>query len=301
MKHASLRRWRWGVMAAVMLLAACSERPAVPPVQMSTGLRDIAVARGKVEVEGGLLNLVMPVAGVVSEQAVREGDIVQADQALLSLRDGVEVAQKETARARLSLAQARLRAAQAGLPAAQQAAQRYATAARAGAAQAQQAEQAQQRLRQARTDIEIAQAEVELARAQGKQQQAQLARFALAAPEAGQIVKLNVRQGSFVQAGEAVATLLPARPLQLRVELNAAYVEKVKVGMKARVLFDTEGGGQANALPTAHVLRISPVYGEGRLQEDSQRGPVRVVEAVMAFDEPAQTRVGQNVRVIFHE
>ncbi|KVX05707.1 hypothetical protein ASL22_17035 [Alcaligenes faecalis] len=302
MMNASPGRWLWALIATCVMLAACSKRPPEPLVQTaSSGLRDIAIARGKVEVEGGLLKLAMPVSGVVSEQAVREGDTVQVGQSLFALRDGVELAQVETAQARLALAQARLRAAQAALPAVQQAAQRYATAARAGAAQPQQADQAQQRLRQARTEVEIAQADVELARAQGKQQKAQLAQFALLAPEAGEIVSLAVRQGSFVQAGEVMATLLPARPLQLRVELNAAYVEQVKVGMKARVVFDTEGSGQTTALPSAHVLRISPVYGEGRLQDDSQRGPVRVVEAVLAFDEAAQARVGQNVRVIFHE
>lgn len=301
MMNASPGRWRWAMIAAVVLLAACSKRPPEPPVQQASGLRDIAVARGKVEVEGGLLKLAMPVAGVVSEQSVREGDTVQVGQPLFGLRNGVELAQVETAQARLAVAQARLRAAQAALPAVQQAAQRYATAARAGAAQPQQADEAQQRLRQARTEVEIAQADLELARAQGKQQKAQLAQFALTAPEAGEIVSLSARPGSFVQAGEAMATLLPARPLQLRVELNAAYVEKVKVGMKARVVFDTEGSGQATTLPSAHVLHISPVYGEGRLQDDSQRGPVRVVECVLAFDEPAQARVGQNVRVIFHE
>ncbi|MCM2559482.1 HlyD family efflux transporter periplasmic adaptor subunit [Alcaligenes faecalis] len=238
MMNASPGRWRWALIAAAcVMLAACSKRPPEPLVQTaSSGLRDIAIARGKVEVEGGLLKLAMPVSGVVSEQAVREGDTVQVGQSLFALRDGVELAQVETAQARLALAQARLRAAQAALPAVQQAAQRYATAARAGAAQPQQADQAQQRLRQARTEVEIAQADVELARAQGKQQKAQLAQFALLAPEAGEIVSLAVRQGSFVQAGEVMATLLPARPLQLRVELNAAYVEQVKVGMKARVV-----------------------------------------------------------------
>ena len=300
--NASPGRWRWALMAAFVLLAACSKRPSEPPLpQQDTGFRDIAVARGKVEVEGGLLKLAMPVSGVVAEQSVREGDTVQVGQALFGLRNGVGLAQVDTAQASMALAQTRLRAAQAALPAAQQAAQRYATAARAGAAQPQQAEEAQQRLRQARTEVEIAQAELELARAQGKQQKALLAQFALTTPEAGEIVSVSARQGSFVQAGEVMAMLLPARPLQLRVELNAAYVDKVKVGMKARVVLDTEGSGQATVLPAAHVLRISPVYGEGRLQDDSQRGPVRVVECVLAFDEPAQARVGQNVRVIFHE
>ena len=41
---------------------------------------------------------------------------------------------------------------------------------------------------------------------------------------------------------------------------------------------------------------------EARLQDDAQRGPVRVVECVLAFDQPpANVKVGQNVRVSFHE
>ena len=40
-----------------------------------------------------------------------------------------------------------------------------------------------------------------------------------------------------------------------------------------------------------------------RLQDDQQRGPVRVIECVLVFEQApaAAVRVGQNVRVQFHE
>ncbi|MPM27966.1 hypothetical protein SDC9_74483 [bioreactor metagenome] len=61
-------------------------------------------------------------------------------------------------------------------------------------------------------------------------------------------------------------------------------------------------GSNAIALPDAKVVRISPVYGAAHLQDDAQRGPVRVIECVLAFDQPpTHARVGQNVRVSFHE
>ena len=66
---------------------------------------------------------------------------------------------------------------------------------------------------------------------------------------------------------------------------------------------DADGSAAARSFPAATVLRISPVYGAAKLQDDAtQRGPVRVVECVLAFDQPpANVKVGQNVRVSFHE
>ena len=71
--------------------------------------------------------------------------------------------------------------------------------------------------------------------------------------------------------------------------------------MQADVVVDGDAG-EGPGLPAARIMRISPVYGTARLQDDTQRGPVRVVECVLQFDQaPTGVRVGQNVRVSFHE
>ena len=86
----------------------------------------------------------------------------------------------------------------------------------------------------------------------------------------------------------------------MRAELNSAYVASVRVGMRATVASDMDSEAP-RPLCLRPLVRISPIYGNGRLQDDAQRGPVRVVECILEFDGPAEAIVGQNVRVTFHE
>ena len=108
------------------------------------------------------------------------------------------------------------------------------------------------------------------------------------------IVGVTARQGGRLEAGAPALTLLPARPLIVRAELNSAYVASVRGHARHGGVRHGLGGGRA-ALPSAKLVRISPIYGNGRLQDDAQRGPVRVVECILEFDGPAEAIVGQNV------
>ena len=172
---------------------------------------------------------------------------------------------------------------------------------RAGAAQPQLADDAQQRLRDAQSDVAVATAEAAVAQQRLEQAKVALQQLELRAPEDGVIVGVTARQGGRLEAGAPALTLLPARPLIVRAELNSAYVASVRVGMRATVASDMDSEAAAPALPSAKLVRISPIYGNGRLQDDAQRGPVRVVECILEFDGPAEAIVGQNVRVTFHE
>ena len=145
----------------------------------------------------------------------------------------------------------------------------------------------------------VATAEAAVAQQRLEQAKVALQQLELRAPEDGVIVGVTARQGGRLEAGAPALTLLPARPLIVRAELNSAYVASVRVGMRATVASDMDSA--AAALPSAKLVRISPIYGNGRLQDDAQRGPVRVVECILEFDGPAEAIVGQNVRVTFHE
>ena len=107
-----------------------------------------------------------------------------------------------------------------------------------------------------------------------------LQQMSLSAPEAGTVVGQVPGVGAFVRAGKPVISLLPARPLQVRAELSAAYADAVQVGMKATVVPDSDGAENTGTLPPARVVRISPVFAQARLPEDAgawrgQSGGVR--------------------------
>jgi multidrug resistance efflux pump len=163
-------------------------------------------------------------------------------------------------------------------------------------------DEAVQALRDAQSEVDIAAAEVTVAKRKAEQLRALLQRHELRAPEAAVVVRLQAQGGSMLQSGSPVAVLLPKRPLIVRAEVNESFVTAIREGMKAQVTVDADGSAARQEFPAATVLRISPVYGTARLQDDAQRGPVRVVECVLAFDQPpANVKVGQNVRVSFHE
>ncbi|NHC60073.1 efflux RND transporter periplasmic adaptor subunit [Paenalcaligenes suwonensis] len=302
-------RTRCGVIltAASLLLAACSDNTSTSAsTQAATGTqqessRKIAVARGTVDVEGGLINLSSSTDGVVRALNVREGESVTKDQRLLTLSTATETAAVAVAESEWKLAQERRQASLAKLPELRRAASRLEQAARAGAVQTQLSDTAQQQLKDAEADARIAQAEVDVALQRLNQAKALLAQRSITAPEAGEIISIHAQPGAAISANTPAMLLLPARPLIVRAELNAAYVGNIAPGMQASITSDMDSDSDSNALPQARVIRVSPVYRQGRLQEEAQRGPVRVVECILEFEEPANVRVGQNVRVNFHE
>ncbi|MBD9584637.1 HlyD family efflux transporter periplasmic adaptor subunit [Delftia sp. DLF01] len=296
-------------LAAAALLAGCGPSHDAPAnagqasaKAQQNGPAAVAVARGKIEVEGGLLDLSPAVAGVVQQLSVKEGQSVQRGQLLLRLVDDTGQADLAVAESEAQLAKARQKARAARLPQLKQTLSRWQAAAREGAADAQNVDEAAQALRDAQAEIDVAAAEAQVAQRKLEQLRAQHKRQELRAPEAGTVVRLATHAGSQAVPGTPAVVLLPQRPLQVRAEINESFAAAVREGMRATVTLDADGAAQQQ-LPSARVLRISPVYGTARLQDDQQRGPVRVIECVLVFEQApaAAVRVGQNVRVQFHE
>lgn len=294
--------------AALLSLGGCS------PAQDSASLvsiaaaqtkpqSQVAVSRGKIDVEGGLLDLTSPVTGVVQQLLIKEGQSVQKGQLLLRLADDVARADLAVAESEQQLTQTKLKAKQERLPALKTTLTRWQTAAKQGAADLQNVDEATQALRNAQAEVDIAAAEASVAKRKIEQLRALQQRHELRAPEAATVIRLTANAGSMLQTSSPIAVLLPKRPLIVRAEINESFVAVIREGMKAQVVIDGDGGAAKLEFPSATVQRISPVYGPARLQDDAQRGPVRVVESVLVFDQPppVNVKVGQNVRVSFHE
>lgn len=295
----------WQVLGLLCLaaggLAGCSPASDSPPAPSTSQQHQspVAVARGKIEVDGGLLELATAIDGTVQQIAVREGQQVQAGQLLLKVHDEDLRAELAVAQSSYRLAQAKHKALAAKLPLLQTQLQRLQAAARDDAADLQDVDNAQAALRNAQSETEVAQAEVQLMQTKTQQLRERQRLYALHAPEAATVVHLRAQVGSQVHTSQAAMRLLPLRPLRIRAELNESFAGTVQKGMRASVVLDNDS---ATALPEARVLRINPMYGPSTLQDDAQRGPLRVVECVLEFETaPIHVRVGQNVRVSFHE
>jgi len=89
------------------------------------------------------------------------------------------------------------------------------------------------------TDFDIADQEIKLSQAQNTLDTAKenLADYAVRAPFAGTIAKLNVKKADSVSNGSAIATLITKRKIA-ELSFNEVDVAKVKVGQKSTLTFD---------------------------------------------------------------
>ena len=279
----------------ILALGACGKSQPTPTTPAaSPGF--IAIARGKVDVEGGLVHLSSSREGVISAVHGAAGDVVKAGDELVALDTKPAQIALDAAKAELATANAQAQLLRAKQPAARTRAARVSEALNAGATSGQNADDARQALAELGAEISVADAGVESARQKVKQAEYEIQARSLRSPVTGRIVTLTTHVGDVVspQSGELVE-LLPDKPRIIRAELNEGFVAKVQVGMEAEITSDAMPGKTWRA----RVSRIGDVFGPSKLIESTQEATdARDVECILQID-AADLRIGQRVQVRF--
>ncbi|TAN03643.1 MAG: HlyD family efflux transporter periplasmic adaptor subunit [Rhodanobacteraceae bacterium] len=284
-----------------LTLGACSSHgdPAAPAATQSQWL---AVARGKVAVEGGLVLVAARADGVVETVAVRQGDTVKQGQVLATLDARAAKIQVATARANVQQMQAQLDELQIALKQADQRAPRIAAAAKVGAATGEAAEQASDAVATLRAKQKAAQAALDGAKQQLASAQLNLDATTLRAPVAGAIVERRATVGQTVAAasGQPLFELLPDRPHVIHAQLDVDAAGAIHAGMHAEVVRDSGAGPiyQATVQWVGQVLQPA-----GLTQDPLQRALANDVDCTLELAAPKQgeppLRIGQRVLVRF--
>jgi len=289
---------RLTLLIPLLLAAGCSHETPSAPASVSPTYA--AVARGRIDVEGGLLKLDVAREGTLASVDVHEGDRVAKGQVLATQNAEPAHLQLEATEAGLAQAKAQRELLDGKLKTAQVQAKRLAEAASAGAGDGQSADAAAATVQALMAERDGADAAVAMATQKRDEARYELGLRTLRAPLAAQVVRVTAQTGASVSpASGALFTLLPLTPPIVRAELSEAYVDAVKVGMPAVVA--TDGSGADRSWP-AHVLRIGRVVGPSTLEDDpQQRANLRTVSCVLAFDQPPpdDVRVGERVLVQF--
>jgi HlyD family secretion protein len=258
----------------------------------------IAVADGKADVDGGIIQVAARTAGVVRFVYVQEGDAVTKGEVLARQEDDAPRLAVATAEASLAQAKAQIALTDTQLTSAEREVNRLKPLAGSHFVSSQSVDQAGDAVHNANATLEAQRANVGVAETQLNQARYALDQTIIRAPIDGRIVRryANPGVGASTLNVTSMFDLEPAGQRIVRAEVSEGDEPFVRVGGSAVLVPEAD---QAKSYP-GKVMRIAPVFGERKLQSDdpSQRTDDRVVEVVVSANN-APFLIGQRVLVKF--
>lgn len=257
-----------------------------------------AVANGKADVEGGIIQVAARRGGVVREVLVQEGDRVVAGQILARQEDDEQRLAVQTSRASVAQAESQLASIRVDLRAAEREVARLERLVATNYVAAQRVDQARDNVAAAQARLSSQQAAVQTARAQLAQAEYNLELTVIRAPMSGRIVRRYANPGSGASTlnVSTMFDLEPDAPRIVRAEIVEADIPNITIGQQVEISPE----GDTSKVYVGRVLRRAQVFGARKLASDdpSQRSDERVVEVVVAYDD-APFLIGQRVLVKF--
>jgi HlyD family secretion protein len=257
-----------------------------------------AIADGKADVEGGIIQVAARTAGIVSEVDVKEGDDVTKGEILARQEDDAQRLAVETAEANLKQAAAQIDLTEVQLATAQREYDRLKPLSANRFVSGQALDQAQDLIRNANATLEAQHAAVAVAQTQLDQARYALEQTIIRAPADGRIVRryANPGTGASTLNVTPMFDLEPAGQRIVRAEVSESTEPYVAVGQSVQLVSEAD----QTKVYAGKVLRIAPVFGARKLQSDdpSERTDDRVVETVVSAD-AAPFLIGQRVLVKF--
>jgi len=257
-----------------------------------------AIANGKIDVEGGIIQIAARRGGVVREVYVQEGDMVTSGQILARQEDDEPRLSLQTANADLASAQSQLRQIQVDISAAERELERMQKLAATNFIAAQRLDQARDAVASARARMGAQQASVDTARARRDQAAYNVELTVIRAPADGRIVRryANPGAGASTLNVSNMFDLEPKAPRIARAEIVEADIPNITTEQQVEVTPESD----PSKIYVGKVLRRAAVFGARKLASDdpSQRTDERVVEVVVDVND-APLLIGQRVLVKF--
>ncbi len=298
-----LRRPLFWIVAAVLLVGAGVGLTMLKGNAKSAAVAHVdppspfsAVAQGKADVEGGIIQVASRTAGVVREVDVLEGDRVRKGQVLARQEDDAPRLAVDTARATVEQVRAQMGLTQVQIATAQREKARLADL--SGVVSRQQVDQAADAIADAEANLASQRAAVDVAQTQLNEARYRLEQTIVRAPADGVIIRryANPGTGASTLNVTPMFDLEPAGARIVRAEVTETDLPTVSVGQRVSIVPEAD---QTKAYPGT-VLRRAAVFGARKLQSDdpAERTDERVVEVVVSAT-GAPFLVGQRVLVKF--
>ncbi|MDB5456851.1 MAG: secretion protein HlyD family protein [Caulobacter sp.] len=257
-----------------------------------------AIANGKADVEGGVIQVAARRAGIVRDVFVQEGDKVAKGQPLAKQEDDDARLSAETAAAALAQAKAQIAVLEVQKRTAQREFNRLQALSASNFVAGQRLDQARDAIAQADTQLVAQRAAVGTYAAQLHQAQYNQELTVIRAPANGRIARryANPGAGASTLNVTSMFDLEPDTQRIVRAEIVEADIPNVTTGQGVEI----QPEGDPSKVYVGKVLRRAAVFGARKLASDdpSQRSDERVVETVVSA-EGAPLLVGQRVLVKF--
>jgi HlyD family secretion protein len=258
----------------------------------------VAIANGKADVEGGMIQVAARRAGIVREVLVNEGDRVTKGQILARQEDDEPRLAAAEAAAAVRQARAQIALTEVQLATAKRERARLQSLVATNFVAGQRLDQANDRIREAEASLEaqraaIATAEANLAQARYIQELT-----IIRAPADGRIARryANPGAGASTLNVSTMFDLEPVAPHIVRAEIAENALPFVQIGQTVQMSPESDPTKTFNG----KVLRQAAVFGARKLVSDdpTERADDRVVEVVVSA-ETAPFLIGQRVLVKF--
>ena len=288
------------LLLVLTLLATLDEPPAAgAPTPVSPYA---AVARGRVDVEGGVIQLAAQRDGVVKTVEVEEGDFVRKGHILAVLEDQQARLNVTLAENELEVTTAQVALFQVEREASTREEKRLENLLKANAVARADWERARDQVQLAGARLKSAHAAHAAARSRVHIAEHEVELRTVRAPLDGRIVRRQVRPGDGVSTLNVTPLFwfAPQTPRIVRAELEDRFATTVTPGMSAEVVLETGGTKSYRA----HVTRVGILLGPKRPVTDDayERADVRVVECVLSLETAAHDLLlGQRVLVRFNK
>ena len=257
-----------------------------------------AIANGKADVEGGIIQIAARRGGIVKEVLVQEGDRVVAGQILARQEDDEPRLAYQRAQAEVAQAESQLAAIRVEVSTARREYDRLARLVDTNFVAAQRIDQARDAIATAEARLASQQASIMTARARLNEAAYNLELTVIRAPMAGRIVRryANPGAGASTLNVSTMFDLEPDAPRIVRAEIVEADIPNISTGQQVEISPE----GDPSKVYVGRVLRRAAVFGARKLASDdpSQRSDERVVEVVVSSDD-APLLIGQRVLVKF--
>ena len=258
----------------------------------------VAVANGKADVEGGIIQVAARTSGVVKDVLVQEGQDVKQGQVLARLEDDEPRLAAQSAQAELNQARAQMELLKVQLSTAQREQRRLEKLGLGNWVAGQKLDDARDAVRQAQANIDAQTAQIATAEAKLAQARYNQELTVIRAPVDGKIVRryANPGAGASTLNVSNMFDLEPKAPRIVRAEISEGALPNVALGQAVRMSPESD---PAKTYP-GRVIRQAPVFGARKLQSDdpTDRSDERVVEVVVSADQ-APFLIGQRVLVKF--